>query len=213
MAQTTRGVRAILSVPLVYETFQRLVGSGRVRRALLDEYVPRDPGLRVLDVGCGPGDLIDWLPNDVAYTGTDLSAAYINSARRRFGHRGRFFVGRAGELVPEELGEFDVVIAKSVLHHIEEDEALRLFALAAEVLAADGRMITADPAYTPDMSRAARFAVGRDRGQNILTPAEYEALARRVFSDVQVKVHHALLRIPYCHVFMSCSRPLAAAEA
>ena len=35
-----------------------------------------------------------------------------------------------------------------------------------------------------------------------------ESLARRAFAEVEMSVHHDLLRIPYTHVFMSCSRPL-----
>lgn len=205
MAQTTRGVRSVLSVPLVYETFQRVVGSHRVRNELVDTYVRPRAGLRVLDIGCGPGDLISYLPG-VAYTGIDLSPAYIDSARRRFGDRGRYFVGRAEDLDPDELGEFDVVIAKSLLHHIDEDEALHLFSVASRTLAEGGRLVTLDAAYTPDMSPAARFVVSRDRGQSILTPEQYETLAGRAFADVRVAVHHDLLRIPYTHVFLSCGQ-------
>jgi len=212
VAQRTRGVRAVLSIPLVYEVFQRAVGSARVRSQLVGKYVAPRPGLRVLDLGCGPGDLIEYLPG-VAYTGMDLSAAYIDSARRRFGQRGRYLVGRLGDIDSAELGQFDVVIAKSLLHHIDEDEALHLFETASRVLADGGRLVTLDAAYTKDMSRASRFVVSRDRGQSVLTPEGYEALARRAFTDVDVAVHHDLLRIPYTHVFMSCSRPLSQAVA
>ena len=193
---------------MVYETFQRVVGSSRVRRQLVDRYVDPRPGLRVLDIGCGPGDLIKYLPG-VAYTGTDLSEAYIDSARRRFGHLGRYFVGRVADLDPAELGQFDVVIAKSLLHHIDEDEALHLFDAASSVLADGGRLVTLDAAYTPEMSRASRFVVSRDRGQSILTPEGYAALARRAFAEVDLTVHHNLLRVPYTHVFMSCMLPIA----
>lgn len=209
MAQRTAGLRAILSIPFVYETFQRLVGSPRVRNTLVDRYVGVRPGLRVLDIGCGPGILIEHLPG-VAYTGTDVSARYIEAARRKYGDRATFHRGRVEDLDPSELGEFDVVIAKSLIHHIDEDEALHLFEVASTVLAEDGRLVTLDAAYTPDMSRAARFVVSRDRGQSILAPEGYEALARRRFTDVEVEVQHGLLRIPYTHVFMSCAHPRTA---
>lgn len=142
------------------------------------------------------------------YTGTDLSAAYVASARRRFGHLGRFYVGRVQDLDSGEIGEVDVIIAKSLLHHIDEDEAMHLFEVASNTLANGGRLVTVDAAYTSDMSPAARFVVSRDRGQSIRAPEDYEALARRAFGDVEVAVRHDLLRIPYTHVFMSCSKPL-----
>ena len=131
MAQTTSGIRAILSNPKVYAAFQLVVGSQRVRTELIDTYVKPEPGLRVLDVGCGPGVLVEYLPG-VDYTGTDLSEAYIEAAQRRYGDRGRFFVGRVDDLDADELGTFDVIIAKSLLHHIDEDEILHLFDVAAK---------------------------------------------------------------------------------
>lgn len=207
MAEATAGLRALLSIPLVYETFQRFVGSQRVRATLVDRYVGVRPGLRVLDIGCGPGVLVEHLPG-VVYTGTDVSAPYIEAARRKYGDRGTFHVGRVEDLDPDGIGTFDVVIAKSLLHHIDEEEAMHLFDVASTVLAEDGRLVTLDAAYAPDMSRAARFVVSRDRGQSILTPEGYEALARRRFADVHVEVRHDLLRIPYTHVFMSCTRPM-----
>ncbi|CAN5404786.1 hypothetical protein BH24ACT12_BH24ACT12_02090 [soil metagenome] len=61
----------MLSIPAVYETFQRAVGSPRVRRELVDSYVHPRVGLRVLDIGCGPGDLITYLPG-LDFIGVDL---------------------------------------------------------------------------------------------------------------------------------------------
>lgn len=208
MAQVTTGIRSVLSNPRVYETFQKVVGSHRVRDELITKYVRPRPGMRVLDIGCGPGDLVTYFPQGVDYTGTDLSEAYIASATQRFGDRARYFQGRVGDLDPSELGEFDVVIAKSLLHHIDEDEALHLFDSATAVLAPGGHLVTLDAAYTPDMSRASRWVVSRDRGQSILTPEGYEKLARRAFGTVATAVHHDLLRMPYTHVFMDCSDPL-----
>ena len=211
MGQVTTGVRSVLSAPVVYQTFKWLVGAPRVRRHLVDEFVRPRPGLRVLDIGCGTGDFVTYLPG-VSYVGTDLSEAYIDSARQHYGDRGRFLLGRIADLDPAELGEFDVVVAVGVLHHIDEDEALHLFESASSVLAPGGRLVTLDTSYTPTMSRAARFLVSRDRGQSILTPDGYESLARRAFAEVEVSVHEDLLRIPYAHTILSCEQPLPVHE-
>jgi ubiquinone/menaquinone biosynthesis C-methylase UbiE len=211
VAQTTSGIRSILSHPAVYRAFQQAIGSPRVSRELVNTHVRLRPGMRLLDVGCGPGRLVPFLPAEIEYTGLDLSEAYINAARKRYrGRNVRFFVSRVDDLDPAELGDFDVVVAKALLHHIDDDEAVHFFEVAARVLAAGGRTVTLDNAYTPDMSRAARFVVSRDRGQSVRTPEEYAALARGAFGTVDTAVHHDLMRIPYTHVFLSCSEPLNA---
>jgi SAM-dependent methyltransferase len=170
------------------------------------------PGLRVLDIGCGPGRLVEYLPG-VEYVGLDLSENYIAAARQRYGHTGaRFFVNRVEDLDADVLGEFDVVVAKGLLHHLDDDEVIHFFKVAAGTLAPGGRTVTLDNAYTPDMSRLSRFVISKDRGQSVRSPEGYADLARMTFAEVDIAVHHDLMRIPYTHVFITCSKPLASSE-
>ncbi len=209
MAQVTTGIRSVLNNPRVYDTFQRLVGSDRARDEFIGGYIRPEPGLRVLDVGCGPGRLVSQIP-DVDYTGIDLSESYIESARETYGAQGRFLVGKADEIPADELGTFDVVVAKGLLHHIDEHEILDLFSTTRRILNPGGRLVTLDATFTDDMPRAARWVVSRDRGQSVLTPEGYEALAKRYYGSVRVGVHHDLLNIPYSHALMELSDPLPA---
>lgn len=203
MPEVTTGIRSVLSVPAVYELFQRAIGSPKARRAFLS-YVGAEPGMSVLDVGCGPGDLVTSFP-DVRYVGCDINPAYIESANRRFGDRGTFFVGGVGDVDPATIGTFDRVIAKSVLHHIDDDLADRLCATARAVMAPGGRFVAWDACFTPDMSPIARFVISKDRGRNVRTVEAYRAIAERHFPSVETHVHHDLLRVPYSHVVMVCS--------
>ncbi len=47
-------------------------------------------GDRILDIGCGPGDILD-SPPPVDYYGFDLNDAYIRFARRKYSGRGKFY--------------------------------------------------------------------------------------------------------------------------
>lgn len=201
MVERTSGIRSLLSVPAVYELMQRAFGSPRVGEEFIRGHVRPVEGDRVLDIGCGPGDILRHLPA-VRYVGVDPSVDYIASARRRFGVRGVFRVAGVDDLEPADLGAFDVVIAKGVLHHLDDAQADRLFRVAAQVLAPSGRLVTIDPAYADGQSAASRFMVGQDRGRNVRRDTAYVALARRYFDQVEVTVHQRLLRIPYTHVIL-----------
>ena len=83
---------SVLGIPAAYRLFFLIVG-GDVRKIYTTEYVKAQPGEKVLDIGCGPGDILEYLP-DVKYTGFDLSPEYIEAAKKRFGERGRFFLQR-----------------------------------------------------------------------------------------------------------------------
>lgn len=47
------------------------------------------PGMVVVDIGCGPGYPVKWLPG-ADYHGFDISSTYIAYARSRYGDRGEF---------------------------------------------------------------------------------------------------------------------------
>lgn len=213
MAQKTSGLRAILSLPTVYEGFQRALGSERLRTTLVARHIRPVPGQRMLDIGCGPGDVLACLPAGVDYVGFDLSESYISAARERYGDRGRFFVGDVGMVELESLGEFDRVLAMGVLHHLSDDEVLRLFRIASAVLRDGGTVTTIDPCFAVGQSRVARYVVSRDRGQNVRSSEEYGALAREWFGDVVVHEFHDLLRIPYTHAVLECRQPRPVMES
>jgi SAM-dependent methyltransferase len=203
MDERGTGLWAPLRLPSVYEAFQRAIGSPHVRHVLVDEYLRLQHGDRVLDIGCGPGAMRSEM-GDVSYTGFDPSAAYISAARDLYGDAGTFFVGSIGDVSEKDLGTYDVVLAKSVLHHVDDEVASELFRLSSRVLEPTGKLVTSDCCYVSGQSGIARFVISRDRGRHVRSPEAYEKLARTSFGKVTVDVRHDLLRVPYTHAIMVC---------
>jgi len=195
---------SVLSLPAGYRMFVRLVG-GDVQKKYVNEYIRPRLGDKVLDIGCGPGDMLASLPG-VEYLGVDISPEYIEAARNRFDAKGRFFCGDIGTATVElEKGTFDLVLATGVLHHLDDERAARLFELARLALRSDGRLITYDGCYVPEQSRMARWVLSKDRGKFVRSRDQYLRLASRCFSKVEPHLRHDLLRIPYTHLIMYCS--------
>jgi len=203
MTQHTSGLRSLLSLPPVYRLFQKLVGATRTRRTLAREYILAAPGDRVLDIGCGTAEILDFLPG-VDYVGFDQSRSYIESARRRHGSRGTFLDRDVGAVDAGELGEFDRVLALGVLHHLDDPEVRRLFGIAKARLRPGGRLVTFDPCYQEGQSRIARYLIDRDRGRNTRTEGGTLALAREFFPRAEATVRQDLLNIPYTHIILVC---------
>jgi SAM-dependent methyltransferase len=197
------GLRSVLAVPRAYEAWSRLVGGARGRSLLLRDYVRLQPGARILDLGCGPGELLDHL-GDVHYVGIDVSDAYVARAVRAFGERAEFRVGDATEL-EDDLRGFDVVLAFGVIHHLDGLEASQLLKGANEALGPNGRFVSVDPVMISDDRAAARLLVSWDRGEHVRGSADYKRLAQSVFEQVRCDIRRDLLRIPYTHCVLECA--------
>ena len=168
-------------------------------------FVKPRPTDRILDLGCGPADIVDKL-NGCQYVGVDHDPGYIARARKKYNGRSQFHLASIADIDVIEPSSFDIVLSIGVLHHLADAEALHLFQVARESLKPTGRLVTVDGCLTHPQKRLRRFFLGLDRGQYIRERSAYVALASSVFPDVTANVLEALIRIPYTHLIMVCSK-------
>lgn len=198
-------IKKILALPAAYSFFRKFAGNDAARQRYADKFIRAKDGMRVLDIGCGTGDILKFLPS-VDYMGFDISPDYIASAKKNFGSRGQFFCEPVGSGIDVPESSFDIALAHGVLHHLDDDEAIALFSIAHRSLKPGGRLVTFDGCFTEDQSFLAKFFVSRDRGQFVRNRANYERLAKAVFSEVAITVRHDLIRLPYTHIVMECRK-------
>lgn len=203
MSQVTTGVRAVLSHPIVYNAMQRLMGSERGRKLTVREYVRPLPGMRVLDLGCGPAEILAFLPDDVTYVGYDMSPEYIEAARQRFGDRGTFHCRLLQQAEVAEQEPYDVVLGLGVLHHLDDDSARKFMSLAAAALRRGGRICTVDPCFAPGQNPIARFLISRDRGQHVRDAEGYRSIPQGIVAEISGRLEHQAW-IPYSRWRMEC---------
>jgi SAM-dependent methyltransferase len=194
--------RAILSSPRAFRSFKQILFPARQQRRFVDRHIRAAEGDRVLDIGCGVADILDWLP-EVEYHGFDLSEAYIEAARSRYGSRGHFTCAAVSEMSLGELaGRCNIVIASGMIHHLDDEDALRLMQSAFAALEPGGRLVTFDGCFFEGQRPIARWLISRDRGEHVRALSDYVQLAERVFPEVESELYSDLLRIPYDHLVL-----------
>jgi 2-polyprenyl-3-methyl-5-hydroxy-6-metoxy-1,4-benzoquinol methylase len=87
---------------------------------------PLSPGLKLLDIGCGPGLFTAfWVERGVEGAGIDIDLSLVKVARDHFekkSAKARFLVGRVEEL-PYQPGLFDICFANAILEHVQDWQA------------------------------------------------------------------------------------------
>ncbi len=133
-----------------YDVLHRVSGLARVHDEMVALAGLRD-GHRVLDVGCGTGNLLRATGKrhrTVALTGVDPDVKMLARAERKIRRAGltaRLDRGFAQELAYPD-GSFDVVFSSLMLHHLETPAKDEMLAEVRRVLRPDGVLVLADAA-------------------------------------------------------------------
>jgi SAM-dependent methyltransferase len=101
--------------------------------------------IRILDVGCADGRLLDWykassVGDRLETHGVEMNEAAADSARRR-GHR--VVTARFEAEAELEAGSFDLILASHVIEHVEDPKQFAQH--AADLLAPNGLLMVATP--------------------------------------------------------------------
>jgi len=200
--QRTGGIYAWTRFPSLYCGFQSILGSHSARQIIVHEYIRPRPGERILDLGCGPATLLPYL-GEVEYFGIDANPNHIAEAKRQHGARAHFHCGNVDFAAEPAPGPYDVVLCLGLLHHLDDGRVANLMRFAARRLTPEGRLVTVDPAFTPDQHWFARILARGDAGRCVRVPESYRRLAMTEFERVDAIVRHDLLRVPYTHCILT----------
>jgi ubiquinone/menaquinone biosynthesis C-methylase UbiE len=136
----------------VYDLFGNIVTLGRAAamREQTVELAALSPGERVLEVGCGTGEVAQRARSRVGATGRvsgiDPSAEMIALAQRKASRAGLDIDYRVGviEALPYPDGSFDVVLSSLMMHHLPDDLKSAGLAEVWRVLKPGGRLLIVD---------------------------------------------------------------------
>ena len=105
------------------------------------------PGARVLDIGCGAGDLVRWLQaQGVRPTGAECGAEMRARALAADPDHHDDYVDAVGQDLPFDDASFDIVVFASSLHHVPIADMPAALAEARRVLRHGGTLFVGEPA-------------------------------------------------------------------
>src|SRR5262245_4684639 len=158
--------------------------------------VRRATGMRVLDLGCGSGELTRVLHDRLGARetlGIDSSPTMLAGSEKFAGSQVRFQQGRIEDFAADRA--WDLILANASLHWVADHPAL--FARLTTALADGGQLAVQLPANFDHASHTAAFAAaaeepfrsalrGVDHPASVLRPAEYACILARLGYRAQI---------------------------
>ena len=177
-----------------------ITGVGRARKRFIDDFIVPFDGASILDIGCGTGEIIEYMPKNINYVGFDFSQKYIKYAKNKYGNQGEFYCESvSGEINIVSKNTFDFVFSLGVLHHLNDGEALALIKKAKTYLKPGGVFVTMDPVYVDGQSKISKFLIDNDRGKYVRNIEEYRKLFSNAFDGTKNFAVNDMLVYNYDH--------------
>jgi ubiquinone/menaquinone biosynthesis C-methylase UbiE len=214
-------MKAFESVPARYDFGMRLITFGEIaslRREIADA-IP--PYAKVLDIGCGTGELLPLLVQRGArVTAIDKEPLMVATARERAVAEhamGDVSIRRNTAMEVDRLfgdGEFDAVVLSLVMSELTVDERSWLLAQCARILKKNGFVMLADE-FQPE-SILPRIAFSALRFPAHLLSYMYTQIKSLTTSNLWWRIYYAIVELPLMLLSFftgePLTRPIKAAE-
>ncbi len=127
-----------------YHGFMKLVFGKRYQK--IADLIQLQPGDKVLDVGCGPGEILRLLClkyPDHEFTGLDMDPEILAIARKNLPSAVNLTQGSADAL-PFLAGQFEVITSSLMIHHLTPEQKQKMMWEVYRVLKPGGRFYLFD---------------------------------------------------------------------
>ena len=188
-----RMFKELLKFPILYKLSQKIFLADNFRKMILKKEII-NKNSNVLDIGCGPGNMIKYL-NFNRYYGFDTDEKYIEYAKKKF-RKCKFFCEIFSKSSIKKISKIDTVILFGILHHINNDEVYELLKNIKLSLKNKYKIIVLDPVYVDDQNLIAKFLIKNDRGKFVRSSQKYIELFKKLNFYPTTKIYHQRI-VPY----------------
>lgn len=174
--------------PRLWLLMQNAIGGKTCKQALATEHYQGQK--RVLEIGCSVGNISSAFCAfpDIEFTGIDIDPRAIDLAKRRFRKYSNFnFTVTSLEELARQGKKFDYVLFAAMLHHVSDEDGLRLMRDAVKCTADGGQLVICEPeALKPSDPKFMHFFYSKfEQGQFLRFRGDLIKLVERAGITVQ----------------------------
>jgi demethylmenaquinone methyltransferase/2-methoxy-6-polyprenyl-1,4-benzoquinol methylase len=206
-------MKAFESVPGKYDLGMRLITFGEIGELRREMVEAIQPNAKVLDIGCGTGELLPLLAKRGArVTAIDKSTEMVKTARQRAAVEGildSVSISQNSAMEVDRLfggAEFDAVILSLVMSELTKEERSWVLNQCARILTPGGVLLVADEFWPRSFLKRTVFSVFRFP-LHLITYL-YTQIKGLVTTNIWWKIYYVIVELPLMLLSFLVSEPL-----
>ena len=196
-------MKKILEIPLVYNCFQHCTGYYKFMIQKVSESIQEINPTSVVDLGCGPGMLLQKRMINNNYLGIDISSKYTTQAEmnaRKLSIQSFFEVKEVEKVNYEKYSDFlgggPIFLALGLFHHLPNED-LKLLLKQIKKTQSNVQILSIDPVFIDDQDFVSKYIVSQDRGKFVRHKDDLiEILLQDSFKPKKLEVGKEFTRLP-----------------
>tara|TARA_B100001057_G_scaffold486843_1_gene568628 strand:+ start:265 stop:879 length:615 start_codon:yes stop_codon:yes gene_type:complete len=204
MPQRKSSLYNLINNPLVYKIIQKVMSGTSFRANIVRKNIKKKNS-KILDIGCGPAEILESIPR-CEYYGYDIDSRSIRYAKKKYIKQNyHFFNKKFSKKEVKKLPKFDYIIFFGILHHLDKKEIHTILKLCKKKMKKNCKLLSEDPVLVNDQNIIAKYLIMNDRGKNVRTKKEYINILSKHFKIVQSKITQQNF-IPYTWFTTVCKK-------
>lgn len=189
----------------IYLLIQKIMSATKIREEFVYTLVKNKRNLNVLDIGCGPANILRKL-SLINYYGYDIDINHINYAKKKFANKNfKFFNKIFSKKEIYILPKFDFVLLLGIIHHLDNKNFKKILILIKKVLKKNGKLLILDNVLTKDQNLIAKFLIKMDKGKNVRSLEKYKSFLQKNYLIEKIKIKNQKF-IPYTWLTIYCKK-------
>jgi SAM-dependent methyltransferase len=194
-----------ISNSYIYLLIQKIMSATKVREEFICKFVKNKKNLSVLDIGCGPANILKKF-SSINYYGYDIDINHINFAKKKFSSKNFHFFNRMfGEKEVFNLPKFDFVLLLGVIHHLDNNKVKKNLITIKKVLKKNGKLLILDNVLTQNQNSIAKYLIKKDKGKNIRNLDKYKLFLQKDYLIKNIRISHQKF-VPYTWLTICCKK-------
>jgi SAM-dependent methyltransferase len=196
-------LKKVLEIPLLYNCFQYGTGYYKFMVQKVSDTLDEINPTSIIDLGCGPGMLLQKRIIKNNYLGIDISSKYTTQAKmnaKKLPIQSLFETKEVEKVnygkYSDFLGGGPVFLALGLFHHLPNEE-LKLLLDQIKKTQSNAQILSIDPVFIDDQDFVSKYIVSQDRGKFVRHKNDLvEILLRDSFKPKKLEVSKEFTRLP-----------------
>ena len=196
-------LKKLLEIPLVYNCFQHCTGYYKFMIQKVSESLQEINPTSIVDLGCGPGMLLQKRIINNNYLGIDISSKYTTQAEmnaKKLSIQSLFETKEVEKVNYEKYSDFlggePIFLALGLFHHLPNED-LKLLLEQIKKTQSNAQILSIDPVFIDDQDFVSKYIVSQDRGKFVRHKNDLiEILLQDSFKPKKLEVSKEFTRLP-----------------